>query len=137
MTVDELVENFELLGDWDQRYQYISELGARLPPLPDAERSDQTRVHGCMSRVWISGAPRAGSPQLLDFHGDSDTPIVKGLVAMLLLIYSGLRPQQVLDLDVDALIERLNLAENLSSNRHLGMYAMVERIRDIARSYLQ
>src|SRR5437868_1338834 len=85
MTVDDLVENFELLGDWEERYRYLIDLGRKLPPMPDAEHNEANKVRGCMSQVWLTQKLDPGPPPRLEFQGDSDAHIVKGLIALLLL----------------------------------------------------
>lgn len=132
MNLDELVETFDFLGDWDARYDFITDLGERTSGLPEEEKSDATLVHGCMSKVWIVGERDAANGMV--FRVDGEAPIVRGLAAMLATIYQGRSPREVLEFDTDALFEELGLFEHLSPQRHVGMYAMVERIKDITRS---
>ena len=130
--VDRIVEIFEFLDDWEQRYQFLIELGAKLPPFPASAQREEHRVTGCMSKVWIVADPDADDPLRLRFHGDSDTSTVKGLVALLLALYSGRSAEEVLATDADAFFERLGLFDHLSPTRHVGVYAMVEKIRALA-----
>ncbi len=132
-SIDELAENFEMLGDWDERYEYIADLGAKMPPLTSAEKTDTTKVHACMSNVWVTGDLRDGNDAGIQFRAECDTPIIRGVIAILLLVYTGTTPQQALDLDADELFERLGLFDHLSPTRHVGIYAIVERIRAVAR----
>ncbi|HUR40320.1 MAG TPA: SufE family protein [Verrucomicrobiae bacterium] len=132
MNVDELVENFAALGDWEERYRYLIELGRALPSLPDAERTEAHKVRGCMSQVWLAAELRPGQPPQLDLRGDSDAHIVKGLIALLFKLYQGLTPRQVVELDVRAAFARLGLENQITMNRRNGFYAMVERIRALA-----
>lgn len=132
MTLDELAETFELLGDWEERYRYIIELGRQLPPLPAEDHNEQTKVRGCMSQVWLTHRVEPGSPPRLVFGGDSDAHIVKGLIAVLFELVSGRTPQQILALDIGSAFERLGLESHISMNRRNGFYAMVERIKQMA-----
>jgi cysteine desulfuration protein SufE len=132
MDVDELVENFELLGDWEERYRYLIDLGRKLPPMPEADHVDANKVRGCMSQVWLTHQVRPGPPLTLEFQGDSDAHIVKGLIALLLKLCSGRTPQQILDTDIGSIFTRLGLESHITMNRRNGFYSMVERIRQMA-----
>jgi cysteine desulfuration protein SufE len=132
MDVDELVENFALLGPWEERYRYLIELGRKLPPMPEAEKTDASKVRGCMSQVWLTARARPGPPPRLELHGDSDAHIVKGLIALLFKLYEGRTPREILALDVHSVFERLGLESHITMNRRNGFYAMVERIRALA-----
>lgn len=134
MDVDELVSNFEALGPWEERYRYLIELGRKLPPLPEAERTDANKVRGCMSQVWLSATAHTGPPPGLELRGDSDAHIVKGLIALLFKLYAGRTPRQIVALDVRAVFERLGLESHITVNRRNGFYAMVERIRALAEN---
>ena len=127
--LDEIAADFEFLRDWEQRYQYLTELGEALAPMPADEHVDANRVHACMSKVWVRALPDPTDPVRVVFHGDCDTAIIKGVVALLVNIYSGRTREAVLALDVDDLFERIQLAENLSPNRHVGVYAIVEGMK--------
>ena len=136
--IEEIVENFELLDQWDDRYRYVIELGRTLAPLPDSAHSEANKVRGCASQVWLLTHVKpngAGGPQL-SFEGDSDAHIVRGLVAILFALYSGKRAQEILDTDAHALFDRLGLRENLTPQRSNGLRAMVERIRAEAKAAL-
>ena len=132
MTVDELAETFEFLGDWEERYRYLIELGRKLPPMPDEEHDEAHKVRGCMSQVWLAHDVQAGPPKTLHFRGDSDAHIVKGLIAVLLELTSGRTPQEIVALDIGNAFERLGLESNISMNRRNGFYSMVERIKQMA-----
>jgi cysteine desulfuration protein SufE len=138
-TIDKIVENFELLDQWDDRYRYVIELGRTLPPLPEAAYTEANKVHGCASQVWLLThvKPDGGAGPSLSFEGDSDAHIVKGLIAILLTLYSGKRAQEILDTDALALFDRIGLRENLTPQRSNGLRAMVERIRAEAKAALQ
>ncbi|MBV8062409.1 MAG: SufE family protein [Nevskia sp.] len=132
MELDELAETFEMLGDWEERYRYLIELGRKLPPLSEADHSEANKVRGCMSQVWMTAQTEPGPPLRLRFAGDSDAHIVKGLIAVLFMLYSGHTPQQILATDVGEAFGRLGLDNHLSMNRRNGFYSMVERIKGMA-----
>lgn len=132
MNIDELAENFEFLGDWEERYRYIIDLGRKLPPLPEADHNEASKVRGCMSQVWLTSEIRPGPPLTLEFHGDSDSHLVKGLIALLFLLCSGRTPQEIVALDIHSAFARLGLENHITMNRRNGFYAMVERIRAMA-----
>ena len=134
MNVDELVESFAALGEWEERYRYLIELGRKLPPLPEAERTEANKVRGCMSQVWLASTLRPGPPPRLELRGDSDAHIVKGLIALLFKLYDGRTPREILALDARAVFERLGLESHVTLNRRNGFYAMVERIRALAEN---
>jgi cysteine desulfuration protein SufE len=132
MNLDDLAETFEMLGDWEERYRYLIDLGRKLEPLSEAERSEANKVRGCLSQVWLTAERRPGPPMKLHFRGDSDAHIVKGLVAVLLMLYSDRTPREILDTDLHEAFTRLGLESNLTMNRRNGFYSMIERIRAIA-----
>ena len=123
----ELADDFEVLGDWEERYRHVIEMGKALEPLAADERSDANKVRGCASQVWLLTEPRAGGA--LSFRGDSDAHIVRGLIAVLLRLYSGRAPAEILAFDVKAGLEKLGLSGALSQQRSNGLAAMVDRIR--------
>jgi cysteine desulfuration protein SufE len=126
----ELVDEFDLLGDWEERYRYVIDLGRELAPLSDAERSDRNKVRGCASQVWLVSEPQVDG--VLKFRGDSDAHIVRGLIAILLRLFSGRSPRDILDFDAKAAFERLGLSGALSAQRSNGLAAMATRIRQDA-----
>jgi cysteine desulfuration protein SufE len=132
MELEELAETFEMLGDWEERYRYLIELGRKLPELPEAEHNEANKVRGCMSQVWMTARTEPGPPLRLRFDGDSDAHIVKGLIAVLFMLYSGRTPRQILDTDIGEAFGRLGLESHLSMNRRNGFYSMVERIKQLA-----
>lgn len=131
MHIDELVENFEMLGPWDERYRYLIDIGRRLPALPEAERNDSNKVRGCMSQVWLVG--HQDEQGRMRFSGDSDAFIVKGLIALLFKLVDGRRPDAILATDIGDAFARLGLENHVTANRRNGFYAMVERIRAMCR----
>jgi cysteine desulfuration protein SufE len=133
LTPQEVIENFEFLEDWDARYAYLVELGEALPEMDDAYRTEQNRVQGCMSKVWVCAVPDAGDPARLTYVGDCDTAIIKGVLALLIELMSGRTPAEVEALDLDDMFDELKLAEHLSPNRHFGIYSIVELMKAQAR----
>jgi cysteine desulfuration protein SufE len=138
MTIDDIRENLELLEDWDDRYRYVIELGRTLEPMPEAEHSAANKVQGCVSQVWLSKKVERNEAgeALLRYLGDSDAHIVRGLVAILLTLYSGRTPQQILATDAVATFDEFGFREHLTPQRSNGLRAMVERIRTDARETL-
>jgi cysteine desulfuration protein SufE len=130
--IDDIIDTFELLGDWDQRYEYLVELGERLPPMDPAEKIDANRVMECMSTVHVL-PKRVDGNGLIRFHGDCDTAIIKGVVALLVQLFSGKSAAEIEATDVDALFEGLKLEEHLSPNRHVGVYAIVNKMKGQVR----
>lgn len=137
LTPREVIENFELLDDWDARYAYLVELGEALPDLDDAYRTEANRVQGCMSRVWVCPVPDPDDPGRLNYVGDCDTAVIKGVLALMIGLMSGRTRQEIEALDLDDLFDRLKLAEHLSPNRHFGIYSLVELMKAQAREPLQ
>jgi cysteine desulfuration protein SufE len=136
--IDEIIDNFSLLDDWDDRYRYLIELGRELPPLAAEAHNDANKVRGCASQVWLDTRVRpngAGGP-VLTFVGDSDAHIVRGLIAVLFAMYSGRSAKHILATDAVALFEKMGLREHLTPQRSNGFRSMVERIHADARSAL-
>jgi cysteine desulfuration protein SufE len=133
-ALDDLAGDFSSLDDWEDRYRYIIDLGRALEPLSEDEHSDQNKVRGCASQVWLVTEPEAGGR--LRFRGDSDAHIVRGLIAILLRLYSDRTPREILELDAQGAYERLGLNHALTAQRSNGLFSMVERIRRDAQSAL-
>ena len=130
MRVDDIREDFELLDDWEDRYRYVIELGRKLPPFPDNARNDANKVRGCASQVWLtSTAELDGGKRVMRFEGDSDAHIVRGLVAVLLAIYNGHTPDEVLAVDAHKIFGDLGLSQHLTQQRSNGLASMVARIK--------
>jgi cysteine desulfuration protein SufE len=131
MGINEILENFELLEEWDDRYRYIIELGRGLAPLPETARTDSNKVQGCASQVWLQTDIRPNGPDgpALTFVGDSDAHIVRGLIAILFALYSGKPAKEILSLDPFATFDQLGLREHLTPQRSNGLRSMVNRIR--------
>jgi cysteine desulfuration protein SufE len=138
MSIDEISDNFSLLDEWDDRYRYIIELGRTLAPLPAEAYSDANKVQGCASQVWLTTSMRpngAGGP-VLTFRGDSDAHIVRGLIAILFVLYSDKTARDILAIEPSELFERLGLREHLTPQRSNGLKSMVARIRAEAEAAL-
>lgn len=137
-TINEIIDNFALLEEWDDRYRYLIELGRTLEPLPEEARTEANKVQGCASQVWLATTvqPDGASGPKLVFRGDSDAHIVRGLIAILFALYSGKSAQEILATDAIAVFDRLGLREHLTPQRSNGFRSMVERIRADARATL-
>lgn len=126
-TIRGLVEDFEFLGEWEERYRYLIELGRGLEPLDAAERNDETRVEGCLSQVWMVSERKPDGT--IHLRAASDAAIVSGLIAILLRIYSGRTPQEILAVDIGDVFRELGLDNHLIANRRNGFFSMVRRIK--------
>jgi cysteine desulfuration protein SufE len=137
-TINDIVENFTLLDEWDDRYRYVIELGRTLEPLPDSAHTDNNKVRGCASQVWLLThvKPDGSAGPVLTFEGDSDAHIVRGLIAILFALYSGKSARDILATDALALFDRIGLRENLTPQRSNGLRSMVDRIRTEAKAAL-
>ena len=132
VTIEELTSEFEELGDWDAQCDYLIDLGYELPKLPAAAKTDANRVHGCQSHVWMVAETKPGNPPRIEFIANSDAIIVNGLIAVLMALYNGRTPREILATDARAVFAKLGLERHLSSQRRNGMYGMVERVRQLA-----
>ena len=126
---DDIAADFEFLGEWDERYKYLIDLGRGLAPYPEEFRDDAHKVRGCASQVWLHPSHQGGA---VIFAGDSDAHIVKGLVALLLALYSGKTPEQILAIDPEAALAPFDLKDHLTPQRSNGLHSMIARIREIA-----
>ncbi len=132
-TINDLADDFALLPDWEERISHVIELARSLEPITDAERTEENRVRGCISRVWLVSERRDDAPEKLYFRGDSDAHLVRGEIAMLLRIFSGRTPQEILSIDPKAVFERLGLKDALTAQRSNGLFSMMNRIQQEAR----
>src|SRR6202166_150917 len=137
--IAEIIDNFSLLDEWDDRYRYLIELGRDLPPLATEAHNEANKVRGCASQVWLdtSVRPNGAGGRVLTFVGDRDAHIVRGLIAILFAMYSGRNAKEILATDAVALFEKMGLREHLTPQRSNGFRAMVERIHADARSALE
>lgn len=134
MTLDEIVENFELLDEMDDRYRYLIELGRELEPLDEAAHNDNNKVRGCASQVWVeTRATGDGGDLKLHLRGDSDAHIVKGLIRLVFAQYGDRAPTEIVDTDIEPLFERLGMSQHITRQRTNGVRAMVDRIKADAR----
>ena len=130
---EDIAETFEFLDNWEDRYGHVIDMGKAMDPLPEDLRVPATKVNGCASQVWLVPEVEGhGADAILRFRGDSDAMIVRGLIAILIALYSGLTVAEVAKVDAQAELARLGLNEHLSSQRSNGLRAMVERVRAIA-----
>lgn len=129
MDIAELIENFELLDGWEDKYKYIIELGEKLEPLDEEYRTEEWKVRGCQSQVWLEPEFKDGK---IRFKGDSDAFIVKGLIAIVLMIYSNKSAQEIKEIEVEEIFAKLGLQEHLSPSRRNGLFSMVEKIKSYA-----
>jgi len=133
-TIDDVTDTFAFIDDWDERYRYLIDLGRQVPAMDEVGRTEAHKVRGCQSQVWL--VPHMSDTGKLVFEGDSDAHIVKGLVALMLLIFSGKTPQEILATDAKAILDQLDLQGHLSPMRANGLFSMVERIGEIAKSHV-
>lgn len=136
-TMQTIREDFALLDDWEDRYRYLIELGEALPPFPDESRTPENRVPGCVSQVWLTTAQVPGFDPVMNFQGDSDAHIVRGLVAIMLALFSEQTASTILKTDAEATLKTLGLDEHLSPQRANGLRSMVKRIRRDAEAALK
>ena len=135
-AIDTIRDDFSFLEDWEDRYRYVIELGRTLDPLPEEEHSAENKVQGCVSQVWLLPHHGKGSDPVLEFEGDSDAHIVRGLVAIMLALFSGKRAGEILRIDAEATMREFGLDEHLSPQRANGLRAMIKRIKREAESAL-
>ena len=129
-TVDELFETFEDLEEWDERYDFIIDLGRELPAMPAEMQIEDNIVKGCMSTVWVvTDVEGQGEDEKLSIQADSDSIIVKGLIVLLLAFYNGMSPAEVASADVESYLAKLGLNQHLSPQRRNGLFSMVKRLR--------
>jgi cysteine desulfuration protein SufE len=134
LTIDEVLENFTLLDDWEERYSYIADLGKGIPVLPEGDRCEANRVHGCQSQVWLSMTQDPETRHLYLLI-DSDAIIVKGLAAIVMIALNNRLPEEIVKLDVIAIFERMDLLRHISPTRGNGLRSMLDRVKAIAGTY--
>lgn len=134
-TIDDIVADFEVIEDWEERYRYVIELGRGLPDLPEADHIEDNKVRGCASQVWLTTRvePSPDGPRLF-FAGDSDAHIVKGLVAILIAIFSGHTAREILTIDPEPIFDSISLRDHITPQRANGVNSMIERMRAAARA---
>lgn len=135
LTIDELLDEFEDLDSWEDRYRCIIELGDELEPLPADLKTEEHRVQGCISNVWLVMQVEPGDPPRIRFLADSDSQIVRGLVAILVMLCSGRTAREVLAVDIERVFEQLELRKHLSRSRSNGLHSMIKRLRAMAERH--
>jgi len=136
-TIQAIRDDFEFLDEWEDRYRYVIELGEALPAFPDADRTPANKVPGCVSQVWLTTEIGTGADPVMTFHGDSDAHIVRGLVAIMLALFSGQTASTIAKTDAEATLKTLGLDEHLSTQRANGLRSMVKRIKRDAGASLK
>ncbi|TCV71449.1 cysteine desulfuration protein SufE [Neorhizobium sp. R1-B] len=132
-SLEQILDDFAFLDEWEDRYRYVIELGKALPDLADDQKTSQNKVQGCASQVWLVSHIDGGADPVMTFDGDSDAHIVRGLVAIVLAVYSGKRASEIAATDAIEIFDRIGLVEHLSSQRANGLRSMVKRIREEAK----
>ena len=132
LTIEEIYEEFDDLSNWDERCDYLIDLGFDLPQLPDEAKTEDSRVHGCQSNVWLVANVKRSNPPIVEFHANSDSVIVNGLIAVVIALYSGKTPKEIISVDAKEAFGKLGLERYLSSQRRNGLYGMVDRVRQLA-----
>ncbi|PSH57525.1 MULTISPECIES: SufE family protein [Phyllobacterium] len=135
-TIDDIVADFDFLDDWEDRYRYVIDLGRDLKPYPESARDAAHKVRGCVSQVWLKSTLNGDADPVIEFVGDSDAHIVRGLVAIMMVLYSGKRASQILAINPEAILKTLGLDEHLTPQRSNGLRAMIGRIRNEAQAAL-
>jgi cysteine desulfuration protein SufE len=128
VSVERILETFELLPDWENRYQFLDELGTRLDPMNEDDKTDETRVMECMSILHIK-AKTGDAPGLIDFDADCNTSTIKGVVAVIIALFANKSNEEIQNTDIDEVFKELQLFEHLSPNRHVGVYAIVRKMK--------
>ncbi len=129
MTIEELIDNFSFLDGWEEKYQYVIDLGHKLEPLDEKFKTDDWKVKGCQSQVWLVPQIQNG---IFHFKGDSDAILVKGIISIVLLVYNDKTAAEIKNIDVTKIFVKLGLEENLTPSRRNGMLSMVEKIKQYA-----
>lgn len=136
-TIQAIRDDFAFLDEWEDRYRYVIDLGAALPAFPEEARLDVYKVPGCVSQVWLVTKVGAGSDPVIEFQGDSDAHIVRGLVAIVLALFSGRKASEIVGIDAESTLKELGLDEHLSPQRANGLRSMVKRIKRDAETALK
>lgn len=136
MDIEEIIENFQFLDDWDDRYKYLIELGSALPPFPEEKQTAANKVQGCVSQVWVTYEKSDDADPVLSFTGGSDAHIVSGLVAITFAIFSDKQASQITQIDEKKIFDSIDLSEHITPQRSNGLTSLVERIKFHAREAL-
>lgn len=135
--LDHIIETFDFLMEWDDRYRFLEELGSKLGSVPAEQKIDANIVHGCASNVWVIGHPGEDSDPRFYFEAEAEQPIIRGLVYLILQIFADKTPEGILQTNIDDTLTRLHLDDHLSTQRHIGMYALVQKMKSIALPYTE
>ena len=135
--LDYIIETFDFLSEWDDRYRFLEELGAKLGAVPPECKTDENLVHGCASNVWIVGAPDESGGGKFVYRAEAEQPIIRGLVYLILLVFADKTPDEVLVTSFDDTLRRLKLDEHLSTQRHVGMYALARKMKALALPFAE
>lgn len=136
MNIEEIIENFEFLDEWDDRYRYLIELGNMLPAFDEAAQTQENKVQGCVSQVWLTAISDGGKDPILTFNGTSDAHLVRGLVAIALAIFSGKQASEIIETDERAIFDKIELSEHITPQRSNGLNSLVDRMKSHARTVL-
>lgn len=137
MSVDRVITAFEMMPSWQERYRLIIDMGRKLPQLPDEHYADDNLLDGCMSKVWMTAELDTGrEPPIMHYQADSDSQIVKGLIAIVFEVFNDKPPEEVVTTDVESVFRRLELEQHISSGRRNGLSSMVRRVRELAQAEL-
>ncbi len=128
VTVERIIETFEMLPDWENRYLFLDELGTKLDPMNPDDQTDENRVMECMSTLHIM-AKRGETDGLIDFDADCNTSTIKGVVALIVALFANKTSQEIQNTDIDEVFKQLQIFEHLSPNRHVGVYAIVRKMK--------
>ncbi|MEE8258251.1 MAG: SufE family protein [Sphingomonadales bacterium] len=134
-TLSDVIDTFEVFDDWEDRYRYLIELGRKLPPYPEEARTEAHKVRGCVSQVWLNPHFSNDTPPKITFDGDSDAHIVRGLVVLMMLLFNGKTGEEILKTDAKGVLENLGLSRHLSPMRTNGLFSMLGRIQELAKSH--
>ena len=132
--LDYIIETFDFLSEWDERYQFLTEIGEQLDHLPPEQKNKDAIVHGCASNVWITATLDQDNHKLI-YRAEAEQPIIRGLVYLALQVFTNKTPDEVLDTSFDETLNRLKLDEHLSTQRHIGMYALIRKMKSLALPY--
>lgn len=136
MTTQEILETFASVDSWEDRYQFIIDLGKTIPAMDEALKVEQNKIHGCQSQVWMVGYLSETLPATVRLVADSDAHIVRGLIALVLAVYQGKSPQEILDYDIEDFFDQIQLRQHLSSGRGNGLREMVKRVKALAAGFI-
>ena len=136
MSIDEIIENFQFLDDWDDRYKYLIELGDTLPEFAEEKQTRENKVQGCVSQVWVTSSQSNDADPIMSFEGTSDAHIVSGLIAITFAIFSGQKASDILATDEKQIFDSIDLSEHITPQRSNGLKSLVERIKADAKAAL-